>query len=210
MLWHSHGINSLNPTAPFQHVLVSFAHPHVSATFHSLFQLSFVLLPALLRPQFCVTHNAGLLRIPVFLKQMEQETCGSSHPPCSQISLGARLTGRKNAGTMSFPHSLTVTCLASSPCHSHYTMMMYSLQLLIGSISLKGTHGPCQNFPCHLLPALIKRLLLPSNPRSMRPFKKAVLRSAPIHEQVQLLPSEQAKERCRFSITEPCVDLRRA
>ena len=88
---HSHGINSLNPTATVEHVPVSFVssmfrQQHVSC-FSSILELvsnlSFALAPALLRPQSYVTqaHNAGLLKIQVPLKPLELKTCGRSHTP---------------------------------------------------------------------------------------------------------------------------------
>ena len=178
------------------------ACPHVSATFHRCFNLR---LPASLKPHFCVAHDAGLLKIQFSLKPLQQEIYGSSHTPCSQISLGARLTGRKSAGTKAFPHSLTVTCLAFSPCHSRHRMMMNSSQLLIGPFSLKGALGPCQNLPCHLLPALIKRLLLPFNPRSMRPYQKAVLNQLLFMSKSSCYPANE--KRCHVSITKPCTHL---
>ena len=63
-----------------------FRQQHVSCFSSSLElvpNLSFALAPALVRPQSCVTqaHNAGLLKIQVPLKPLEQETCGSSHTP---------------------------------------------------------------------------------------------------------------------------------
>lgn len=104
---------------------------------------------------------------------------------------------------MGFLHSLKVSCLAFSPCHSHCRGMVYltqRLHIMIGPSSLKWTLGPLHKLPCHLASALLKRLL-PFNPQFTSIYQKVLLNQLHLMSRSSCYPVDS--KRCHSSKTEP-------
>ena len=77
------------------------------------------------------------------------------------------------------------------------------LHLMTGPSGLKGAAGPLQKLPCHLLPALFKRSLLPFKPQVTKTSQKVLLNQLHLMSKSSCYPVNL--KRCHFSITEPCT-----